>query len=858
MKVYLRFLSRDSQRHFTQSALVVLGVAVGVAVIIAIDIANSSAQRAFAFTTRSLRGQATHQIQGGPSGLPLSLYVDLRKSLGVSRVAPIITGYLRSPELGDSPLQLLGVDPFAEAPFRNYLRGLPVADDRGDFADLQTFLLEPDALYLSAALAERFGVELGDAIWLESGSSTRRMRILGLLTAQDAFSTATLENLLLVDIATAQELVGAPGRLSRIDLIIDEASGLSPIESILPPGTSLTSTVQAESALGQLTAAFRTNLSAFSLLALIVGAFLIFNTISFSIVQRRELLGILRALGATGEQLFAIFLGEALVLGVLGCVLGVGLGLIFGRFTVDYVTQAITDLYFTIQVSGIILDGATLARGILVGMLVSAVAAALPALKASRTPPIQSLRRSQGEEVANRVAGQLFLLGGGLWLAAYGLLRGLDIGASLELGFVALTGFILGGAFFAPALMVLIMRLSGPLQERLFGFYGRLAPRLVMRALSRTGLAVAALTVSVSVIIGISSMIGSFRLSVIEWLEQSLRAEIYLASPTLGTNQPALNVDPAFLARVRQLPGVEWITHNRVMRVLDADRPESPALTINAASGDVARGGRILRWSTLVEPEQYWTALEEGALMVSEALANRLNLAPPNNQLTLETERGPQNFPIVAAYADFSSDAGALLMARSVYDRYFDDPYISTVAIFLAKDADAAAISRELAQEILPGTGLSLRSFGELRDDALRTFDQVFAITLALRYLATLVSFIGIVAAMLSLQLENASSYGVMRALGMTPRQLWLLTFAQTGTMGWFAGVLAIPIGALIALLLVDVINLRSFGYSIPFEFPPTVWLGAFATALLAALSAAIGPAWQLSRLETATVIRAE
>ena len=284
-------------RHAWQSILMVLGITLGVAVVIAIDLANASASRAFDLSAETITGKATHQITAGPQGLDETVYTRLRLAgLGVP-LAPVISEYVSSPELGGNPVQLLGVDPFTEAPFRNYL-----GSSTPNTADLARFLTQPGAILISDRLAQRYGLNSGDTIKLDSGGRTSQAVIVGLLQPADALSARALDSLVLADIGSAQELTAKQGVLDRIDLILPTQGILADeIRTLLPAGTTL-QTVEARSGVIQeMTSAFRINLTALSLLALVVGMFLIYNTITFSVVQRRPLFGTLRCLGVTRE-----------------------------------------------------------------------------------------------------------------------------------------------------------------------------------------------------------------------------------------------------------------------------------------------------------------------------------------------------------------------------------------------------------------------------------------------------------------------------------------------------------------------------------------------------------------------------
>lgn len=856
MRVILRLGVRDISRRFLQSALFVIGVALGVAMVIAIDIANGSSSRAFELSTVSVTGQATHQIVGGPNGIPSEVYRAVRVELGLRESAPVVTETVRANDLGQ-PLRLLGVDPFAEPPFRTYLSEVEVDSGESTAFDAVTaFIAEPGSVLISQTLAVRLGAAAGDTITIRAGANTAQARIVGILQPADTVSSQALDDLILTDIASAQEILAAPGRLTRIDLILPEGRErqlVDAIQALLPQGIQVNSVSSSGDTLSQMTAAFELNLQALSLLALVVGVFLIYNTVTFNVVQRRPVLGILRSLGTTRRQIFASILGESLTLGAIGTLMGVGLGIIFGRAAVGLVAQTVSSLYFTVNVQGISVETFTLLKGVGVGVLASVGAAVLPAYGATRTPPAGTMRRSDQEDSARRMV-PLITVGAGVFILLGLLLLALPT-RSLFISFGALFCIVVGGAFLTPAALIVVMRASEPLLDRLFGVIGRMAPRAVERSLSRTAIAVAALTIAVSVIVGVSVMISSFRSTVADWLETTLGGDIFISSPLLTANASTVDVDPGAARIVAATPGVRDVSSSRVVSVGAPDYPELPAVNLQAVDYDIAPN-RGYVWNIAPDGDVP-AAMAAGAVMVSEPFAFRREISQERSQIALLTDRGLQTFPIAAVFYDYSTDQGQIVMLRAVYDRYWSDPYITSMAAFVDKDAELAAVVEDVRTR-LTGFDLTAQANRDLRTGVFEVFDNTFAITIALRLLATVVAFIGILSALLSLQLENTRQYGLMRAVGMTQGQVWRFTLLQTGLMGTVAGALALPIGMALALVLLFVINVRSFGWTMQFYFAPEEFVQAFAVALVAALAAGLYPAYRIGRLLTARALRSE
>ena len=406
-----------------------------------------------------------------------------------------------------------------------------------------------------------------------------------------------------------------------------------------------------------------------------------------------------------------------------------------------------------------------------------------------------------------------------------------------------------------PFLTLLLMRAVAPFSGRAFGLIGRLAPRNVSRALSRTSVAVAALMVAVCVSIGVGVMVGSFRQTVQLWLNDTLRADIFISPPTQSLTSMTQSLEPGLADRLSSMEGVAgWSTARRV-RLRSAKLGELDAV---ALLSDLA-GDQRPYLDAIGSAAEVWQAVEQGAIVISEPLARRHDLGL-NDSLSLMTDRGAQRFDVAGIFYDYGSERGVLYLADPVYRSFWEDDKISSIALFVDEEIDSDAFAFEL-QRSLAGAGeanLVVRSNRGLREEVLRIFDRAFAITTALRILAVVVAFIGILSALMALQLERAREFGTLRATGMTQRQLTGLSLLETGLVGASAGILSWPAGLSLSLLLIYVVNRRSFGWTIQTFFTPGIFVSALFLAILAALLAGIYPAWRLRKLPIARVLREE
>jgi putative ABC transport system permease protein len=837
---------RRVRRRPFQYILFIVGVAIGVAMMVSVDIASGSASRAFQLSTDAITGKATHRLLADETGVDEQLYTQLRVEQGLSPAAPVVEGYVLAEELGNQPMRLVGIDLFAEPPFRDFF-GAP-----GSGNGFTTFLAQANTIVLSQPLAEQYGLALGDGVTVSVDGRSHILQIVGLLQPADDVNRRALSSLLFTDIANAQEILAMPGRLSHIDLILSEADAAA-LASTLPSGIRLESAAASSNTIQQMTAAFELNLTALSLLALVVGMFLIYNTVNFSVVQRRPLFGILRSLGVTGDQLLRLILAEAAVLSLIGALLGLALGVVLGQGMVRLVTQTINDLYFVLNVRDVTVPPLSLLRGLALGVLAALLASAVPAWEAMQTTPATIMRRSTLESKTRRLLPWLVL--GWLVLVGLGVLL-LQIPGSLIPAFAGLFAILFGFALLTPPLTAVLMPLLTPISHKLLGVIGRMAPRDITRSLSRTSIAIAALMVAVSVIVGVSVMIGSFRGTVELWLSETLVADIFLSPPRL-TNSDSVGVLPAeVVATAVAHPGIAKVVQARELAITlpQFNRPAG----LIAVDGDVSNGRRQYLWRE-GSVADIWARLAAGeGVFITEPLYLKENLRLPPPPITLNTPAGERTFPVLAVTYDYTTDRGRVYLHRDVYRELWGDEAVSTMGLFVEPGQSVDEVVASLQAALNGRTDVLVSSNQSIRQGALVIFDRTFAITAALRLLAVIVAFIGVLSALMSLQLERARELGILRATGMTVPQLWGLTLLETGLMGGLAGLLALPTGYVLAYILITIINARSFGWTLQMDLQPIYFAQAFAISLIAALLAGLYPAYQLGQMVIATAVRQE
>ena len=855
MLAFNRILFRSSRhfflRHPWQLGLAVTGIALAVAVVVSVDLVNNSARHSFERSTETIVGRATHRIVTGPAGVDERLYARLRVEHGVRDIAPVIEAHvtLEKNEKRET-LILLGLDPFAERTFRAYawFNNLQNQEGEGVFIPLLT---EKNTVLLDAATANRLGLGSNDGATLVTGGRNIPVRVAGVLAGSISGTSRNPDNLLLADIAVAQEALDMPGRISRIDVVLEDGDEVakSRLQSLLPDGAALLSATTRTRSLEQMTGAFHTNLTALSLLALLVGMFLIYNTMTFMVMQRRPLLGRLRALGATRRQLGAIIAMEALLVGLAATVAGLVFGVALAHGLLQVVNRTINEVYNLLTDANLTLSNLSLLKGALLGVAGTLLAALPATLEATRVTPRQALLRSHLEASSQRLVVPAALMGVVALGTGFGVIH--LTSPSVGLGFTGIFIIIMGITLLIPLVTVVLMACLKPLLGGGFGISGRYACQSVTASLSRTTAAIAALMIAIATVIGIGLMVNNFRLSVDRWLQQALRANMYVSLPSTGTTASGLALDAGFADAILALPQVKAVSSVRRINIESSrGQTELAAYGLN----EVAREGfRFIQG----EADEIWPVFQrEDTVIVSEPYSWRHGLKQ-DDVLELRTDNGNRPFRVLGIYKDYGSDQGVVSMSRRTYERHWRDERYSGFGIYTLPGADLEVL-RSQVQRLAPGRDLWLQDRNRILQTSLEVFDNTFVVTDILRALAALIAFIGVFSALMALQLERSREHALLRAMGFLPAQVRRLIISETGLLGLVAGLVAIPVGCLITALLVLVINRRSFGWSMELQFSADIVLQGMVLGLAAALLAGIYPAWKISRAQPADALRRE
>lgn len=828
-------ITRASLRHFRhhpwQLLLLLLGISLGVAVVAAIEITTDSARHSFREAQLQIYGRATHRIQA-QQPIPETLYVSQRREQSRWQSAPVISSVVKTTGGENLLLQLIGVDPLRERGFRNQLNRISGSDV--GFSNLQSF----PAAVMARSTAEEIGVGLNEQLSLTTTNGQQTVTLVGLL--EDA-GDPRLQQLLLMDIGQAQQMLGMEGQISHIDLILDTGE-VAAVTAWLPDGVQLEATEAALSERALLASALYFNLQALGLLALVVGLFLVFSSVSFSLSQRRPIFAQLRSLGLTVHELYRYLAMELVLIAAAGTLAGVVLGIALAQVLLSLMLNTLSDLYATSPLSLLLLNPLTLGKLILMGVGGCMLAAWKPCQQLAHVPPASLQQRYLQEQQALQQSHRLGRYGVPL-LVLFALVLMLWQGSGLWGAFAGIAALLLAGAWLMPAAL---NGLSHLLERHLAGTPLALRqPVLLMlirdnrRNLSRTGIAAMALMIAISATVGIGGMVSSFRDAVQLWLTERLNADLYVSQTrVLPGVRNAL--PPELITDVAALEGIDAVATLRRAQLSVGGRP------VNLYASELPKqmrpayrfvaGDRNAIWQRLAEPD---------SVLISEPLANRMDINP-GERLALSTNTGEQEFTVVGVYYDYGSDSGRILMPASTFTRHWSEsPY--GIALYLADSAQLDEIEQTIRARWGDELDLRMQRSSLLLARSVDVFNRTFVITDVLRLLALVVAFVGILSSLLAIQLERQEEVSLLKAVGLNRIELISLLLGQSLLLGLGAGLLAIPVGELLAWGLTHVVQLRAFGWSIPYQPDISNWLVALLLSVLAAGLASLYPAWRFA-----------
>lgn len=878
LRLFSWFILRRLRQELLRSVTTALGIALGVAVIVAIQLTNASSLAGFDVALTTVSGRTSLEVVGTGLGLDERRLPELGWLREYAELSPVVEGDVviregregresrqgsdaggaadalaaTPPRTGRSPgerMRVLGIDILHEQPFRDYQllewAGQSQTPRPEEFLRL---LVEPGAAILTARFAEPRGITVGSTLPVYIGDRRAMLVVRGLL--RDEGPARVLDgNFVLMDIAGAQQLLDRYGRIDRIDLRVPDDGDVNAAEgaiaSRLPEGLLVRRPAQRGQQVEQMLAAFHLNLTALSYVALLVGLFLVYNTVSVSVLSRRSEIGTLRALGVSRAGVRGLFLAEAAALSTVGAVVGIGIGRLLADGAVALTSTAVSVIYVAAAAAPPALEFWHVALAFGTAIPLSLLAAWVPAQEAAGVPPTAALRGADQLETRSGLPRRLLwaplvLLSAGLWFATRGPVQGLPL-----FGYASAISVIFGASFLVPIILIAVVRLLVPMARRVLKVEDWLAVTNLSAAVPRLSISVAALAVALSMTVAIAIMIGSFRETVSYWISQTLQADLFI-SPG-ARQQPGIGetLSPDLLALVSSTPGIAAVDRFRLIEVPYANT----IVRVGGGQFDVVLGhGSLLFKAPSDARERMRTAIGSDGVVVSEAFTLKHGHRV-GDTIVLPTDHGTARFSIVAVYYDYSSDRGVVMMDRATFERHFDDRLINGITVYLEPGMDADAARSRLLAEIGDRHQVFINTNRMLRGEVLRIFDSTFAITYALEVIAILVAMLGVSGTLLTLVLERERELTVLRMIGTSRRQVRRMVVGEAVVIGAISQGIGLVVGFALSLLLIYVINVQSFGWTIQFHLPWAFVVQSTVLILVSTALAGLYPAYRASRL---------
>ena len=833
LKTLIRVILRPLRQEPVRTLLTLLAVSLGVAVVVAIELAGTASVANFRSSLQAVAGRAAFEI-AGVGGVDERLLGTLSQApLPLEYVARIEDHATVKPSGPSVPL--IGIDLVAAASKAGAISG-------------GSGPLRQDGVWLGERLIQAHP----QTIRLLINDEAREYPVLGRVPGE---AGAGADTAVVMDLAAAQRVTRKLGRLDRIEVYTppgDPAVYRAELERLLPVDATLAEAGIQTAENRKMLDGFRWNVRILSYIALVVGAFLIYNTIAVSVVRRRNEIGVLRALGASRRFVLSLFLGEAALFGLGGALLGIVFGRVLAEGAVRLMGLTVDALYVSGSVAPVVLTWREALLAVVAGTGIAVAAALAPAREAASVQPTEAMARGRHTYQVITRTGRYGLQALAA-LALAGVLSQLPpFGNMPWWGYLAALLLIAAASLASPLVVTCLTLLLDGVARRL-GAEAMLASRSLRASLWRSAVLTAAVAVAIAMMVSIGMMVGSFRQSVVTWLEAQLVADFYLRP----AGAPGVDRHPSLDVRIaddiERLPGVAAVDRFKVYEI----RYGGGTATLAGGQTAVAANFNRITFLPGTNRDGVMEALREHeAVVVSEPFSNKHHVRT-GDTITLALGGAQRRFTVWGIYYDYASERGYIIMDRRTLLKYLPDPHPSNLAVYVRPGFDAGQVRRDVERIAAPRNVLVFPS-AALRREAIRTFDRTFAITYALEAVAIAVAVMGVAGSLLALVYDRRREIGLLRFLGASTGQVRKLIVFEAGFVGLFASALGVVLGVLLGLLLIFVINKQSFGWTIQLHWPVQLMLYALSGVYVATLLAALYPARVATRLVPIEVVHAE
>jgi len=787
----------------TRTIMALFGIALGVASMTSIDIVNSSVVRSLEDSINRITGRAALQITGAESGFPETMLERVQNVAGVEYAVPVIETNASLAAGSERSFVVLGVDVLQD----NNVRDYSVTDESSDIPDPLLFLAKPDSILLTREMAKRENIAIDQKIQVQTVQGLRIFTVRGLLEP-DGPAKALGGDIAIMDIYAAQLAFGKETRIDRIDVSILRGESLDMmkgrIQAALPEGYNIDTPAGRSRQIENLMTRFRKSMDLISFMALFVGMYLIYNTVSISVVQRRREIGILRALGATRGQIIRLFLAETMALSLLASLLGIGLGLFFAKLSVGAVAQTVSSMYGRAQVTDLEYSWLGMFKNVCIGVLASIVAAAFPARSSAHVEPVSAIRAlpyTMSGTVLNKMqklfSASLIALAGVI-IVIYKTVGPASPIRNSTMTSMAMIFLLLGISLAAPLFLKWFIIAYRAIISSSLGAGGRLAGLNLEKNLSRNAVAVAAVFFSISLSVSSSSMMNSARKGVMDYIDAVDNSDIIITSghPLATAGAPTIPMPLGMLNELESVPGVQSVDPFR-------------KLFLNIS------GKRVLLEAidVVTWPKHNTCTFIAGKLMtrgrgevsINETVADRTGLKP-GDALVLPTPEGPKPFVVASIVVSYASDSGVIFMDMQTYELYWNDHVADMFSVYVKQGHDIAAVRKNIQDRFKGRRKMFVLPALEFRQEIKKLLDRSVVMNDAVNVLTLLIAGFGIIVTLLASVLERTRELGILRSIGMKRGQVSGLVLIESALIGVVGGLLGI-----IAGVITGWINLEGF-----------------------------------------------
>jgi len=826
----LSLIQHVSVPHFRanwgRSALVIGGTATGVALIVAITIINRSVLENLRNTIATIAGPAALQVTLGTGeiGFPQSTTDAVRQDPDVVAAIPLVRGTLTPMRHPEETVSLFGVDLVAEDDLDRYQ--LVLTTDRRTMLDALT---DPRSVLLTERLAHDEGLKIGDAMTVSTPSGIVSLTVRGLLAA-DGLARAFGGRVAVMDLPAAQLLLLKEDRIDQIDLIVGPGTDVDRVRDRLRTAVPSTLSIDRPARRGvifdRILSSFQALLTGLSLLCLVAGVYIMYNTTSTGAVHRAFVIAGLRVTGAGAKQLFRLLMCEALVLGVLGTALGIPGGIVLGRALVGLVEDTmgvVFQLRFPVETLTIAVRD-QLAIGV-IGIAATLFASYFAARRITALSPLEILRADLRSLAVRTPSRRLVMW----WL---GLVAICAAALVLEIRYKSPAwGNFASTLWFAASIVIAVplVTFAAPavhwLLDRLFRAAGTMAAESLVRAPTRTGVTVAAIALVLTIGMMIASMAHSHR--------ESVRQEVLGGVLTCDLAVSAVETEGGWLERplpheladeVRALPGVAQV---ETLRIVPGHFHQGARVALVGMSSGLSDPTRFPPgWYQEGQAERAAPALRDGTgTVISEAFADRFSLSI-GNDVDLATPTGVLRLRIVGIMRDYVSDRGALWFSDRLLRERWQDSAISWLMVSARPEVPLATVRTQIATALGERHRLKILSMGELDAYLTEKIDQAYAFTFAIQLLVAVVTVAGVFDLLLAAIWERRHELAVWRVIGADEHTIRRSVMLESAAIGGLGCILGVVVGVVTTMIWVYAHYRHLLGYYLELHFAvgSTLW----------------------------------